>query len=354
LNLSDDTPGNILIRADANSEIGSGHVMRCLALAQAWSDAGGKAAYACRALPKSLEQRLCCERIAVHYLRSDSVENAAETAAIAHSLHADWIAVDGFDFNADFLADLATAEIPVALVDDHADRDFYEPMKMIINPNIFASPGMYQGYDGVVLAGPRFSLLRREFRSWKRRDRFLNKTTFNLLITMGGSDPQDVTSKVVQALDHVHRADLEITIVVGGSYRNHETLKRMMDESRHSRRLLVNVVNMAGVMALASAAVSAAGGSAIELGSMGIPMLLITMADNHAATAEEFEKRGLAAVTGWYNKLNSTELGNRIQQFIDDKAGLRARASALENLIDGSGACRVVTTMLKQGVETKV
>ena len=346
-------PGNILIRADASPEIGTGHVMRCLALAQAWQDAGGKAAYACRSLPKSLERRLCGECIAVHYLTSDPVERAAETAAIARSLCAEWIAVDGFDFDANFLADLAVAEIPVVLIDDHAGRDFYEPMKMIINPNIFASPEMYPGYGGEILAGPQFTFLRREFRSRKRRD-LPNAGTFNLLITMGGSDPENVTSQIIRALDHVNLTDLEITVVVGGSYRHREPLKHVMGESRHSWRLLVDVVNMAQVMSFANAAISAAGGTAIELGAMGIPMLLITMADNHAGTAEEFAKRGLAAVTGWYNKLNSRELGNRIQQFLDDKVRLFARASAMANLIDGNGAHRVVASMLKQGVESKV
>jgi UDP-2,4-diacetamido-2,4,6-trideoxy-beta-L-altropyranose hydrolase len=354
LSFGAETAGNILIRADASAEIGSGHVMRCLALAQAWQDAGGNVAYACRSLPKSLERRLCLEGIAVHYLTSEPTACAAETAAIAHSLGADWIAVDGFDFNADYLANLAATRIPVALIDDHASRDYYEPMKMIVNPNIFASPEMYRSYHGVALAGPQFTLLRREFRSCKRRDLLPHRGAFNLLITMGGSDPQNVTSQVVRALENVDLAELEITIVVGGSYRYHEVLTHVMDESRHTCRLLVDVVNMAEVMSFANAAVSAAGSSAVELGSMGIPMLLVTMADNHAGTAEEFARRGLAAITGWYNKLNPRELGNRIQQFLDDKAELRARASATASLIDGKGAQRIVASMLKQGVESTV
>jgi UDP-2,4-diacetamido-2,4,6-trideoxy-beta-L-altropyranose hydrolase len=348
--------GNILIRADASSEIGTGHVMRCLAIAQAWQDAGGNAAYACRSLPASLEERLRDERIVVHQLQAqgNSVADAGETAAIALAAGADWIIVDGFDFRGDFLMNLAAAEIPIALIDDHAARDLYQGMLIIINPNIFASTEMYKGFGGEVLAGPKFALLRREFRSCRRRKAVPISGTLNLLISMGGSDPDNVTSQVLRALDHVNVGELEITIVVGGANRHLGSLKRAAAQGKYPVRFLIDVVDMPPVMCSAHAAISAPGGSAVELASVGTPMLLVTIAENHVRTAEEFARLGLASVAGWYDRLSSEEMGACIQQFLQDGVGRSDRALAAANRIDGGGAERVVTSMLRHEVTSKV
>src|ERR1035441_5678902 len=117
----------ILIRADANASIGTGHVMRCLALAEAWQDAGGEAIFAFAELPLALEYRLTRSGISLQRLKTipGSAEDALATIARASQLSANWIVVDGDRFGTDFLTTVQNARVRVLLIDDFAERKFF-------------------------------------------------------------------------------------------------------------------------------------------------------------------------------------------------------------------------------------
>src|SRR5579862_2845260 len=165
------TPGKLLIRADANSVIGTGHVMRCLALAQAWQDAGGTVAFACADLPEALVQRLWTERCELHRFESarESSREACdiqETLRIANQVRPQWLVLDGYDFGPSYQLAVRDSRWRLLFVDDDWRHERYHA-DVLLNQNAGASPALYASRKTAarLLLGCRYVMLRREFRA---------------------------------------------------------------------------------------------------------------------------------------------------------------------------------------------
>ncbi len=199
---------NLLLRADANALMGTGHVMRCLALAQAWQDRGGLAAFLSAPLPSAIETRLSAEGLAVVALKSwpGGAADAAETIRQAEALQADWVVVDGYQFDAAYHKALKDAGLKLLVLDDNGDSGFYWA-DLVLNQNIHAQADWYKNRASYtrLLLGTQYALLRREFLAWRGWQRDTPETAYKILVTLGGSDPDNVTLKVLEALSEVER-----------------------------------------------------------------------------------------------------------------------------------------------------
>jgi len=173
-------PGVLLIRADASLAIGTGHVKRCLALAQAWQDAGGAASLAVAELPEALLPRVAAEGVSLSRVHPTpgGPEDAGETVAQAYRLGADWVVIDGDRFGSDFLATVRAAGFRVLLIDDFADRESF-PADLIVNPNLSddGEPYRRQGATARLLIGSSYVLLRREFRQGAEKREIAKRAT---------------------------------------------------------------------------------------------------------------------------------------------------------------------------------
>ncbi len=345
----------LAIRADANLGIGTGHVMRCVALAQAWQDAGGCAAFICAEMSAGLEQRLNVEGISVYPVAASagSLDDAQETAEVVAKLKADWLAIDGFQFGQNFI-DKLQAAAPILLIDDHHPRERYDT-DVVLNPNIFATAEMYSARcRGAVLAGPAYALLRREFRVHGRKPPARPSRPTRLLVTMGGSDPDNVSLRILKALNEARLDQLEVTLLCGAANPHMHSLQRAARESKHPVKVVVDVTDMACFLQCIDVAISAPGGTCLELACLGVPMLLIVIAENHERTAEEFAARGLALSAGWHGKFNEKELALHIQEFVNNPERNQRMAKNAASLIDGRGAGRVISAMLQRKMATGV
>jgi len=337
--------GYLVIRADCNAQIGSGHAMRCLALGQAWQDEGGQVAFVMAQTAPALQSRLRSEDLEIRQLRvaPGSLEDARETGQLADKLQARWIVADGYQFGAAYQRRLKDYGGRLLLIDDYAHAEHYSA-DLVLNQNLQAHPDLYphKEPDTRLLLGTRYTLLRREFLSWHNWQREIPSAATRILVTMGGSDPDNVTLKVLKALNLLDLAPLEVAVIVGAANPYHEELAAEIRHSRHMVRLLKNVNNMPELMAWADSAVTAGGTTRWELAYMGLPGLLIILAENQQAVAEKLAEKGAAVNLGWHAKVSAANIAQDLTRLLKDPV-LRAELSQKgRRLVDGHGAARVL------------
>jgi UDP-2,4-diacetamido-2,4,6-trideoxy-beta-L-altropyranose hydrolase len=334
----------LIIRADASVEIGTGHLMRCLALAQAWQDATGQAIFALATSAPILEQRLQSVGMKVVHLslRLGSAEDAEETASLARQLDASWIVVDGYHFGAEYQRIIKDSGLHLLFIDDYGHADHYYA-DIVLNQNIYAHEGLYPHREPYtqLLLGTRYTLLRREFWQWRGWRRSLPLVASKVLVTLGGSDPDNVTLKVIQALQLVETEGLEAVVVVGGSNPHYELLQAAVQDLRFPIRLESNVTNMPELMAWADVAVTAGGSTCWELAFMGLPSLILMLADNQQSSAKKLG--GLSGRNlGWHEDVSFGEIAEAVSQLL---ASAQTRAEMVkrgQELVDGEGSDRVL------------
>ena len=338
----------LLIRADAGTEIGTGHVMRCLALAQAWREAGGDAVFAMAADAPSLEKRLAEEGFEVERLAAEpgSSGDAAAAARLAQEKGASWVVVDGYHFGYDYQLALKDAGLKVLFVDDNGHAGRY-CVDIVLNQNIHADESMYAEREPHtrLLLGTRYVLLRREFLKWKGWRREIPDVARKVLVTLGGCDPNNVTLKVVRALSHVDTEGLEVVAVVGASNPHYDELRSAAQGSTAAVRLERDATNMPELMAWADSAISAAGVTTYELAFMGLPAAMVTLAENQRHVAEEMQAEGAALNLGWHEGIPRADLRDRPAELLESADTRRSMSARGRRLVDGEGARRVVHAM---------
>jgi UDP-2,4-diacetamido-2,4,6-trideoxy-beta-L-altropyranose hydrolase len=337
----------MLVRADASTAIGSGHVMRCLALAKSWQREGGRVCYLMAENIPALEQRFSSENFEQTKLAVEpgSKEDAEQTANWAHRLEASWVVVDGYRFGPGYIRILKDAGLRVLLLDDDGRFDFYGA-DVVLNQNIDANSRMYGRREANtrLLLGADYVLLRPEFLA-EPRDREIVSVARKILVTMGGSDPDNVTAKVLHAISGMADTDFEVTIVVGGGNPHHASLQAAAEKLGSKVRLEKSPSNMALMMAWADIAVSAAGGTCWELAFLGVPMILICLTSDQNANVSAISRQGAALSLGWHANLSPHQIGESLESLMHSPDRRREMSRSGENLVDGQGAARVVAVM---------
>jgi UDP-2,4-diacetamido-2,4,6-trideoxy-beta-L-altropyranose hydrolase len=340
----------LLIRADGNTPIGTGHVMRCIALAQAWQERGGDVSFALALHTPALLERLSAEEIPIHLLTCEpgGVDDATQTIALAQQVAATWIVVDGYHFDAAYQQSIKAAGVSLLVIDDYGHAEHYYA-DLVLNQNISASEQMYPNHESYtrLLLGTRYTLLRREFWAYRGGKREVPDVARKILVTMGGGDPDNVTLKVIYALKQVAPGQCEAVVIVGGSNPHIEALQATVDNMPHIK-LVQNVTNMPEMMAWADVAIAAGGSTCWELALFGLPMLLVPLADNQLPIANRLGEREIALVVGWYEDVASDTLALAINQLVHDQEKRFRMSQAGYALVDGEGGERVLTKMVTE------
>ncbi|PAW77385.1 MAG: UDP-2,4-diacetamido-2,4,6-trideoxy-beta-L-altropyranose hydrolase [Verrucomicrobia bacterium Tous-C9LFEB] len=335
----------LLIRADASARMGTGHVMRCLALAQAWQHQGGVVFHHGQCT-ENLRERLHTERIVSREIAGSIAPegDAQATLDYAAEVNASWIVIDGYQFGADYLRQLKTGDDQVLVVDDFGALPDYD-CDVLLNQNSYASSEFYPNIaaGASLLLGCRYALLRDEFLRIPPPVRTYQNETLQLLLTLGGSDPDNVTSQLVQTLAQI-RHPLEVTVVLGGSNPHRAAVAEAMRGTNW--RLLTNTSRMPELMAQADLAIAAGGSTSWELMYMGLPSLLVTLADNQKRVVEDLVSRGTAVGLGWHADLREEAVSSIVSELIAHPDRLRSMSEQARHLVDGHGAERVVHRLL--------
>lgn len=341
--------GELVLRADATTTLGTGHVMRCLALAQAWQDAGGHAVFVIAAGSPGLETRLRAEGCEVLPLHTEpgSAEDAAHTAALAAQRRAAWLAVDGLHFGGAYQRALKTSGLRVLAIDDGGNAGDYHA-DVVLNQNLNADERLYTRRQPStrLLLGPAYALLRREFLSFSRIERRVPDVAEHVLVTLGGSDPHNMTLTVVRALQTSVGRPLEVVVVVGGANPYAPAIEAAAAASAGAMRVIRNAANMPELMAWADVAISSGGTTVWELAFMGVPSLVGLIAPIEEQAAVGLESHGLFRVIGWFDRLPTDELAAIIRSYVEDRAARLEASTRARQVVDGKGRRRTIDAML--------
>lgn len=343
------TGNTLLIRADASPEIGTGHVMRCLSLVQGWKERGGAALFACSQNIPGLVRRLKAEDIVALPLVAEAgaTVDADETIRIARERNAAWVVVDGYHFGEDYQDYLKKAGLKVLFIDDYGCGTRCSA-DILLNQNLYADESFYlnRGASTRYLLGCRYSLLRREFARYRGRERRDTARASRILVTLGGADQQNITGLILDALTALpEHEQLNVKVMVGPAYTTADLLKRQAGAGGLRCDILRDVSVMSEWMDWADLAITAAGSTCWELCFMGLPAIVITMADNQIRVADSLAAAGIASAAGWYSSLNQGSLAAQISGLLSDAVHRREMSSNGWLAVDGFGVDRLCAVL---------
>jgi UDP-2,4-diacetamido-2,4,6-trideoxy-beta-L-altropyranose hydrolase len=338
----------VIFRVDASVAMGTGHVMRCIALAQAWQDQNAECMFAAAESTSASGARLRDEKFEFVRITASlgSPEDASQLVRLGIARHASWIVVDGYQFGVEYQRAVKAAGLKLLVIDDTAHVGAYAA-DLVLDQNAHTDENLYQhkGTDTRLLLGSRYALLRREFKAWREWNREIAPRGRKVLVTIGGSDPDNLTLIAIRALNLVASDQLEATVVVGGSNPYGDQIEAETRNTDGSIRLLKDVFNMPELMADADAAISGAGSTCWEMCFLGLPAIVIDVADNQRPIGQELDRRGIAIHLGSSVDITAEKIADQLKMLLVSQSLRATMSERARNLVDGRGAERVVAAM---------
>lgn len=361
-------PLRIAFRVDAALEIGTGHVMRCLTLADALRARGAECLFLCRPHPGNLMAQIAARGHRVlalappqpviasmpdapahaAWLGADWNEDVAQTLAVLAGEHPDWLVVDHYALDHRWERALRPACRQLMVMDDLADRA--HDCDLLLDPSLGREQADYAPLvpDGaVLLLGPRHALLRPEFAAHRAESLARRKAPAlrHLLVTMGGVDKDNATGSLLAALNAVPLPpELQITVVMGPHAPWLQEVQAQAARMKVPTLVRAGVDDMAWLMTDSDLAIGAGGGTSWERCCLGLPSFVLCLAQNQFEMAATLQESG-AAIT--------TKSAAETAQFLIEQvtagsiASFLARTSeAAAHITDGLGADRACTEML--------
>lgn len=312
------------VRADGSTQMGIGHIMRTIALAQAARRRGLNARFVigrdpvASTLPSRFEFSV------------DELTDQGDTGWLDYVGADDLVYIDGYHFGSAFLAEVLSATPLVGVMTDFTEGTF--PVPVIVNQNIVEIVSYDAPSDGQLLLGPRYALIREEFFPYRRHH---NGKPTHALVTMGGSDITGVGADLAAAAVELH-PELDVTLMQGPAAKS----KTAMGVD-----VVTDPSDVASTFASADLAISAAGSTTWELLYLGVPTALVQVADNQATTGPGAQRTGAAIFLG-----RAVEAVARLEVALDaltETPRRRSLSSAAMRLVDGRGADRVLEALLR-------
>ena len=355
---------NVCIRADASVRLGTGHLMRCLALAQVLRRQGARITFLMHEVPAQLAEMLQHQEIALRRLGESGADHDApdavwETdarrtaAALAEADSPDWLVIDHYSLDDRWERFVRRPGLRLLVIDDLARRR--HDCDALLNQNLLAEVDSRYGAllpkDCRLLAGPRFALLREEFSAARKTLRREYARADHLLISMGGTDPDGVCLKVLETVDAMRLDTPQITAIVGVASPNRDVIEQRY-AGRKGFRVVRQAADMARLMAQADLAVGAGGTSIWERACVGLPAIVVPVAEN------QMEVSSTAAQAGICQLLRPTGVADgqlaTMLEALRGNAGMRRTLSdAGLQVVDGEGARRVARIMLQKPLRVR-
>jgi UDP-2,4-diacetamido-2,4,6-trideoxy-beta-L-altropyranose hydrolase len=329
-----------LIRVDSSVRLGTGHLMRCLALAEELRRNGVTLTFVCRDLPGNMASLAADHGFAVRMLAHDDprddtesllpdwVRDAADTTAQCAGRVVDWLIVDHYGLDAKWERAVRSATRDLLAIDDLANRS--HACDVLLDQNYFADAGTrYAGLlppHAKTLLGPSFALLRPEFETFRDAAARRDGSVSHVLVLFGGTDPGNATEKAIHAVQRLSGHSLTLDVVVGGSNPNRDRIQAMCaaDSRFHYH---CQAENIAELMARADLALGAGGATTWERCFVGLPAIVVATALNQVRTSIDLASVGVCWYLGRAEDVSENAMQEALVRALESPAELRAMSA---------------------------
>jgi len=369
--MSDKANNIIVFRVDSSVDIGTGHVMRCLTLADELRRKGAKIFFICRNFSGNISNYIRSKNYRVYLLEAENecfhaVNKQAETSRYAHWLevsqyedaeqcrvilekfNVEWLIVDHYGIDYYWHACLKGNYQKLMVIDDLADRKV--DCDLLLDQTFGRKDDDYKNIvvePCELLLGAKFAMLRPEFLEW--REFSLNRRKIpelkNILVTMGGVDINNITEKILDVLNACALSvNVNIMVVMGAASLNLNTVKKKSEGMRYKTIVNINVNNMAELMAKSDLSIGAVGSTTWERCALGVPTIMLVIADNQKYASVKLAEANIGWVVSTPEQVCDT-----LKILLSDRESLISVSKVSSDIIDGRGVERV-SGYLKNGI----
>jgi UDP-2,4-diacetamido-2,4,6-trideoxy-beta-L-altropyranose hydrolase len=360
----------IVFRCDASNIIGTGHVIRCLTLASKLRSSGSKCIFMARKVPGNLNTLIKNNGFEVYELPSlenisDSTENnnlsewlgtdwitdANDCLKVLKNKLYDWLIVDHYGIDNDWEKKVGQKFKHVLVIDDLANRPHV--CDLLLDQNWFGivGKGRYEKYIPnrcEKLLGPEYALLKPEYLTFRNTISEKDGSVKNVLVFMGGSDPTNETLKVLSALNSSEFKELSLDVVIGENHPDPGSIKKALTTTKNSR-LHRGLPSLAELMKQADLMISAGGTTTWERMCLGLPAIVISIADNQMLTNSELMKAGYIFYLGDKANVMSNDIKKSVHYCMNHPGELCHQSKIIKLLVTGCGSEKVSKKIYSYG-----
>ena len=350
----------VFFRVDASLKMGTGHVMRCLTLAQVLKENSANVEFICQKHEGNLIDKIhssgfnvheleMLEEIEVgnklahsHWLGATQKQDADDCIGILKAEKSDWLIVDHYALDEQWQKRLKPYYEKLIVIDDLADRKHW--CNILLDQTFGRQQEDYSALtpEGCeLLLGSQYALLRPEFSKWRAYslERRSKPKFKQLLINMGGVDVHNVTENILEELKTCNLPnDINIIVVMGGLTPHLESVKSKVNALPYKTEVKVDVDNMAEIMANSDIAIGAAGSTTWERCCLGLPTIQVVIAENQNTIAKSLARNNAIKLLQDIKELSRT--------ISDVTSWMTSVSDIARQISDGSGVMRVVNVII--------
>jgi UDP-2,4-diacetamido-2,4,6-trideoxy-beta-L-altropyranose hydrolase len=353
----------VVIRADSSLEIATGHIMRCLALANGLRKRNHSVTFVCRALTGNIIQWIRQSGFVVHELPSSKAKDDRRYEPTSHrsllgtdlqtdiratrqtlneaKLEPDVLVVDHYALDEAWEREFRSVAKKIMVIDDFVDRrhdcdllldqNYYHEVRNPHEKSVSSSCKM--------LLGPNYALLRPEFAEARQKAVVRTGSEKSILVFLGGVDKSNLTKKVLNALNQIVDKNWEADVVVGSTNPSKDEISEIAAKNPNFH-FHIGSTSMAELMAKAAIGIGGAGSSTWERCSVGLPSILFVLAENQALIAQHAKKGGFAIVINDINIIVE-DLALIIDDLFRSPEKIKSMSQRAFEITDGLGVQRV-------------
>ncbi|MDQ0350239.1 UDP-2,4-diacetamido-2,4,6-trideoxy-beta-L-altropyranose hydrolase [Alkalibacillus filiformis] len=341
---------NIVIRTDASRQIGSGHVMRCITLAEQLQKRGATITFICSRLKGHLIEMIRargfrCESLTPTY---HWLEDARATKAVLRNKTVDWVIIDHYSIDVKWEREVRPYTRKIMVIDDLANRE--HDCDLLLDYQVDSNH--HYEYESLIpknaikLLGTKFLILRPEFYQARKQSKVRKKAS-HLLVAMGGTDPTGETLKVLQAIDQVNQS-IDVDVVIGHNHPHQKQIEAWCDQHMNAT-CHIAIHYMADLMQAADFAIGAGGTSTYERAFLGLPAIVIETASNQTGVIQGAESLGIIESLGTSETVTISAIAQAIEHFIQNTGSLQRMSESAFSLFPEKNHLEDITKWILGG-----